>query len=166
MHPKELRAPNEVYETTEMKRLLFLLLLLNACGPTRAYTGPEVPVHETSIIYFYDMFGVTLTELEVDGVDQGFGVGIQVLPGEHAARVRFSVKQRNCSFGSSWCATETSYGLCSAVFTTKKGTEYRLEISGLADKAWISVLEAKGRVPAGTGSCKVTDTDIAYDFKG
>jgi len=104
-------------------------------------------------VWFYDLMGIELSSLSVDGVEQGFGVGMEVAPGRHEARLDFQLKERECSFNSSWCGTRSYQGECRATFLSRPGVDYRIEVSGIKQRAWITVLEENGRRPAGTGSC-------------
>lgn len=140
---------------------LLAILVLSGCAPTRAYRGEALPPEKRSVVWFYDLMGIQLSSLSVDGVHQGFGMGIEVAPGRHEARLNFELKERECSFNSSWCGTRRFQGECLATFLTRAGINYRIEVSGIKQRAWITVLEESGRRPAGTGSC--TLERVEYD---
>lgn len=147
-----------------MKSLSLLLASLVAasltgCSPTRAYSGVVLPATQRSVARFYDLRGIELSSLSVDGVEQGFGLGIEVAPGTHEVTLDFVIRERDCSLNSSWCGTARFNGKCHATFVSKPGVDYKIELSGIKTKAWITVLEETGRRPAGSGSCSIGHAD-------
>jgi hypothetical protein len=134
-----------------------LIPFLLSCA-TKAYQGPDRPEGELSTVYFYNLFGVTLTGLTVDGVDQGFGMGLSVLAGEHTVQVGFETNEKQCVYSNYWCGKESYYGICKGSFRSAAQKSYRIEVSGIGESVWLSVLESESREPVGQGECRVQRT--------
>lgn len=139
-----------------------------ACAATQTYSGPRREPHEVGTVYFYNLQGVALSGLSVDGVDQGFGIGLEVLPGKHSVEVEYQNKDQDCSYSygrETWC-TEISYtGLCSGTIRTEAGRDYRIEVSGISESAWISMMEEDSREVAGSGSCQMYEYGGNFSFQ-
>lgn len=114
---------------------------------------------------------IELSALTVDGINQGFGYGMTVLPGQHKVEVDFHTSAPDCPYGSSYpeaCGQIHYRGNCLGTFTTNAGTAYRIEVSGIADSAHLVVKEDGAANPydaklAGVGTCTTRRANYVYE---
>lgn len=141
---------------------------LSACAATQTYSGPRREPHEVGTVYFYNIQEVSLSGLSVDGVDQGFGIGLEVLPGKHSVEVEYQNTDQDCSYAygrETWCTESIYTGLCSGSINTEAGKEYRIEVSGISESAWILIMEENSREAAGSGSCQMYEYGGNFSFR-
>ncbi len=148
-------------------KLLYLGIFFSSCIQTKGYLGPELEKSKVSTIYFFGVRDITLHALKVDNTQQGlFDTGIDVLPGKHDADVNFEIKEIECSpsFLSTeeYCYEKLFRGGCRASFTSEAGKTYAVEVSGVGQEAFISVLEKHSRDVVGVGDCEIRN--VAYDY--
>lgn len=134
----------------------------SGCSSTRAYEGGDRPDSETSIIYFYGDRGVDLSEMAVDGVEQGiFDMGLRVLPGEHTVSAAFTVSGREECYGASYCTVRQWSGRCRGAVRAEAGGRYAVRIQGSGDTATMLVTpdDAPDGV-SGSGTCRTAELSI------
>lgn len=144
--------------------VLSAILLLGGCAATKGYPGPERPSGELSKIYFYSKNEVDLSEMTVDGSEQGtFDMGVAVLPGRHTAYAKYESKLPCIDLGKYGCIRQIAEGECGVNLTTEAGRSYGIEITGIMDDAMVRVYDEATNDQAGHAECRYLGQHVDYE---